>query len=196
MPGSLRCSFCLKEGFRSDKCPCRKATRRTFRPNIETAIFVNIAGKSVKAWLNPSVPETLIGKEVGDLVIGKTGSIPKKTITRKQRKLELISVIPVKISSKLGKVFTIEGQIKDNIPGKIVILGLDALQVLGFRFYIGGQEAKTRTYQSQAPKRFESKPKKRKIAARRVETVNVKEDNDDAISFLDEEERRQILEWK
>lgn len=196
MPSSLSCSHCQRKGIRSDECPCRhsrmKPTTKKPQIYIETSILVRIEGKTVKALFNPSSQKTFLGKAVADLVITITEAVPKKLIIRKKRSLESVTYIPVKIGTRRNNVVTVEGYIDKNIAEKTVILGMDAIKSLGFKFYIGGQEAKARIQRVATSKQANLK---RNTPNKPIGKKQTNEE-DDIISFLDEEERRQILEWE
>lgn len=201
MPGSLKCSYCQRLGVRSDECKCRKPRvsntgRSPTRDNkIEMAIFVIIKGKSVKAWLNPSVSETLIGTHVAEFLIAETTTRPKKMIVRTPKGLELKSSVSVQMYTRRNNIIFVQGHLDRNIPEGIVVLGMEAISALGFKFYVGGQEAKTRVKAVPKPS-----IKTRTFQQRRIVHHNRKEADhhkeDDTISFLDEEERQHILNWK
>lgn len=198
MPSSLKCSYCQRKGVRSDECLCRsskaKPTKGNPQQRIETAVFVKIEGKSVKAWFNPSTQNTLLGKAVADLIIANTAVVPKRVVLRDLNGLKLASRIPTKMCTRRNNIVTVEGYVAPEIPDKIVVLGMDAIKSLGFKFYIGGQQAKVRM---QVPETLKTHSYSKKTANNddNPRFKNEPQKEDDAISFLDEGERRQILDW-
>lgn len=214
LPYSLKCSYCQTRNIRSDQCPCRRTQNKRTAPNhihtskikSETAIFVKVHGKTIRAKLNPSIQETTICRAVADLVKLHTDNVIRKTLIRKPGSFNLVKCIQMQIKSR-NLVAEVDGVINENLPGKVIILGMRAISQLGYKFYVGGQEAKTRVEPS-----ISTKPRKRTLkrkdhesnrkdnhpgrwSIRRQQKEDDSED-DDKLSFLDEEEERLIREWK
>lgn len=207
MPHRLRCSYCQKRNVRSDECACRQPRKanqrkkfhqvapRSLPTKMETAIFVSIYGKKVKALINPSVQETIICQEVAALVKIKTGNTIRKLIRREPGKLTLVSCIQMRLKTKVSKEVQIDGIINGKLKGKIIIIGMEAISAMGFTFIIGGQEAKIRVVKGSPIFKQEAREGPRKNTSKPT-TRQEEEDYDDEISFLDEDEARMIREYK
>lgn len=224
LPSSLKCSFCQRQGVRSDQCRCPQSLEHSrretnpvpnsiFKTRTDTAIFVKVYGKTVRALLNPSVQETTICLPVVELVQTNTGNTVRKLILRQHGSINLVRCIRMKISTRKNMVVEIDGIINEKLSEKIIILGMDAIQKFGFKFFVGGQEAKIR--QRKCIPTIEIKPL---VNIRNATEVNQpgpssntnsetsiqtpmrqrrpSEDNEeDRMSFLDEDEERMIREW-
>lgn len=227
LPHSLRCSFCLRNDVRSDQCPCRRLRQTStscrpdtghFQPKIETSIIVFMYDKAVRAILNPGVQETLIGNKVFEMVKGITGNNTRRVVLRQPGKLSLVSYIKMELCTRRNKVICTDGIIDTKIPDTTILLGMRAIKLLGFMFYVGGQEAKIRESRviSTIPlKQHDTDDNYRHSSCNRAGRNNDREpgihrerrmydqaaayrreaNDEDRMSFLDEEEARQIREW-
>lgn len=217
MPSSLKCSFCRRKDVRSDQCPCRRqAGKKTskslqvpdrIQEKIETAIFVNIYGKTVRALLNPRVQETTICEAVAELVRSESGNLTKKLILRGQGTIKMVYYMKFKVSTRPNNGTHVDGIINPHLAENIIILGMQALQKLGFKFFVGGQEVKTRVQKFSEVKISKTKTPKIRSAvyvnskvskdeARSTTYYNNNEGtDDDGMSFLDPEEAHRIEEW-
>lgn len=212
MPSTLKCSFCQTVGVRSDQCSCRKRRKpktvtkkvnnRFFQEKVETCIFVKIYGKTVRAFLNPSVQETIICEAVATLVKAKTGKDSKKLILRSQGTVKMVYYVKVKMNTRAKNEITVDGIINPNLTEKVIILGMLAIKELGFKFFVGGQEAKAHirkcpvTAQKGSNTRNAARSNRRRQREADDNRRNDEGDNDDdRMSFLDEEEARRIRDW-
>lgn len=220
-PSSLKCSFCQRRNVRSDDCPCRKDKKKTspphLQPKVETAIYVRLYGKTVRTLLNPSIQETTICRAVANLVMANSKTKPRKLILRRSGNIGLVSCIQMTIRTRTHQAITIDGIIEDNLAEKIIILGMQAIQQFGFKFFVGGQEAKVRVekcIELQTRERGDRSSRRttdsrgdtrsRLHSSRKSEqsrgpgrSINhqAEERDEDEMSFLDEEEARMIREW-
>lgn len=223
-PSTLKCSYCQTPNVRTDRCPCRRPTAKPgvahpvpnkyFQNKADIAIFVRMYGKTVRALMNPSVQETVISRSVANWVKEQTDNPLRKLILRNNGKLKLVSCISMTMYTRQHMQITIDGVIDDGITEKIIILGSQAFLAFGHQIYIGGQQSKMRVRPAIAtievrprenlpgssncargPSQSQNqRPTQRAMPAF---TTRRREDNeeDDRISFLDEEEARQIREW-
>lgn len=220
-PSSLKCSFCQRKNTRSDQCVCRRKQRPMRHNNNaeqevvqikrEIAVFVKVYGKTVRASLNPSVQETIVSRAVASWVKSQSGNVFRKLILRRSGKLQMVSAIQMNMYTRRHLNVSTESIIDDTIHEQIIILGMQAIHDFGFQMFIGGQEVKKRTTHcipkmerrvkatAKLPRakicdnnrhrgQFSNQPEQR----RRRETTR----DDDELSFLDEEEAREIREWK
>lgn len=234
MPITLKCSHCLRKGVRSDQCPCQrkktvpqnKPVKKPWQPKIETSILVFMYGKTIRAILNPYAQETLIGKSIAEFVKYESGAKATKMVFRQPGSLSLASSIRMELSTRQNNVKTVNGIISMTLPEKTMVLGMQAIDSLGFRFYVGGQEAKVRIQQviptitSNDRKADQSTSKGKQynnqavnIGKNRVhkqgsqhqedrqqqstsQRYDEDDEDEDKMSFLDEEEAQRIREWK
>lgn len=154
----------------------------------EVAVFVTVYGKTVRALFNPCVQETLISPGVFRWINESSGQTARRVILRRTHSLRMVSSIKMKIGMKRNRQIEIDGVIEDKLKEIVIVLGMRAIRSLGFKFSIGGQEAKMRVNKCVTWKRTAKKVKK-------IQPVRPKDDDEDAISFLDEEEARRICEW-
>lgn len=210
-PSSLKCSFCQRTNTRSDQCPCRRQ-RKTLTnrlvPNrtpekLETFIFVQMYGKTVKALLNPSVQETTICEAVAEFIEMESGNRSRKLILRRQGTIKMVYCMKFKMNTRVKNEIYIDGIIDPQLPGKCIILGIQALQKFGFQFFIGGQESKTRVQKlteikTHKERRVRSATYTNKRSSstnnnnrrRKGGYINSEDETDeDRMSFLDQEER-------
>lgn len=231
-PSSLKCSFCLKKNVRSDQCSCRNTRRNTrdkpsssqrYQTKIETFILVKICGTTVRARLDTSVQETMVCKEIAKLVHEKTGSEYRKKILRCSGNLKLRKFLNMEMYTRSNLQVTIEGIIDDTLSEKIVVLGMRAIDEFGFKFFVGGQEAKVRSTKFTATvegkerkgpcidkrqpycqrrdersRREDEKQYERRSNRELDQDHNDRQDDydDDRMSFLDEKEERLIREMQ
>lgn len=215
LPSSLKCSFCHRRNIRTDQCPCRSShrspqksatPRNVFQEKIETAIYVKVCGKTIRARLNPSVQETMICREVANLVKEQTHAKERKLILREPGNLTMVRCISMKMSTRTQQQVTIDGIISDKITEKIIVIGMQAIKAFGFKFFIGGQEAKMRVSKRISTievKPLDEGPSNRAPMRQRQPFQNAAfrkredySDDDDRMSFLDEDEARMIREMK
>lgn len=167
-PSSLKCSYCQRPNVRSDRCPCRSETKKwhtqrpvnhIFQEKVETAIFVKVHGKTVRALLNPSIQETTISRDVANWVKTNSDNRIRKLILRKSGTIGLVSCIQLNIHTRAHQKIRIDGIIDDKITEKILILGMQAIKDFGFKFFVGGQEARVRV--QKCIRTIEMKPQNR-----------------------------------
>lgn len=200
---TLRCSYCRKQGVRSDECHCRRNRRegnmtRSVSPSpssavdkFEAAVLVTVCKKRVRAVIRSGVQESRIGNGVFEL-INKNGRLnPKRKVIKTITGLELAQTVMINVSIKENQKYNIECVIDRKIPKNEMSLGLKAMVKLGFRISIAGQECRTRKI---TMKRTANNGMKRDRGVKNKD--NKEEDNDDdRISFLDEQEAKRIEEW-
>lgn len=209
-PHRLCCSYCQKKNIRSDECSCRESFKerpkrkiqklpqkpKPSHKRIETAIFVTIYGKTVRALINPSVQETNIGPDVANFIKVTTGNMLRNVVLRRAGSIGLVSCIQMALRTKARKEIKIDGMVNPKLKEKVIVLGMEAISLLGFKFSVGGQQAKTRILKNrpnaEKPKR---KPKENSAQDNNSRQEDDEEDDLDQISFLDEKEAEMIREW-
>lgn len=217
LPGVLKCSHCLRKGVRSDQCPCQRKNKTTkanspaskiWQTKIETSILVFVGGKSIRAILNPYTQETIIGEAVAKLVERESGTRVKKMVLRRSDSLRLESYVQMELSTRQNNVKTINGIISRSIAESSMVLGMQAIDALGFRFYVGGQEAKVRAskiistihIKSRDDDHRESTVRQRGRSSSQGGMRNYQrareDDREERMPFLDKNEGRRRHEWK
>lgn len=220
LPSSLKCSHCQRPNVRSDLCECqhkkRTASRNEFnrqltRTKVETSIFVEICGKTIRALFNPTSQETFIGQDVANLILENSNVRIRKIIIREEGNLSLVSCVKMNMHTRRFQEVTTDGIINNKLAGKIIVLGMRAIHEFGFKFYIGGQEAKTSHREYVLKFRGNSRSTRRMLHPRRRTSHSrnesthrghqdrgsnsQEEQDDDLLSFLDEDEARRIRDW-
>lgn len=141
LPGALKCSFCLRDGVRSDRCPCDRkrsiGNAQRLHPSqtkTETSIIVFMFNKAIRAILNPYTQETMISEALLKFVEHETGNRAKKVVSRLPNGLRLVSQIVMEINTRQSNRKTVNGVLNSSITGYTMVLGMQAITTLGFRF--------------------------------------------------------------
>lgn len=188
--------------MRTDRCPCNHNTSRTERvesremtqevvPDCEPCILISIHHKQIKAIINTDAQETRIGKNVLSMIEEKQKVNPKKKLIKTKYGMELVYTIVVKAGVHSRRKHPIEVIIdpKKILPNEMN-LGLRALQILGSRITVAGQEATYRGAVRRLRKEAETGERRDKgpIPQRNQRADSMSDE--DKMSFLDEEEAR------
>lgn len=105
----------------------------------------------------------------------------------------------VVLRTRKRQQISVDCVISENVSGKIIVLGMQAIKAFGFQFFVGGQEAKMRTLRPTARtnhqrKIVDGRNRTGRNQRQREDSTTEDEDSsdDDRMSFLDEEEARMI----
>lgn len=167
-----------------------------YQNKIETSVLVTIQKKMIRAFINPMVQETTIGKQVAELIESKTRKQPRKTILRRCNSLRMVYCIEMELETPKSKKILLDGIIDHRVEEKVIVLGMQAIKALGFKFWIGGQLAKVRTTRMIIRTPLKNKMKRGNQEANDHRRLEAEDKDEDEISFLDEEEAARIRDWK
>lgn len=201
-----RCAFCRKRGVRTEKCRCTKREEGKSREDnygnfedvpprkaepVEPATLVVVHQKWVKAVVDTGSQESRMGSNVFNLVRAKQNVNPRKHLIKTVYGIESVRSVEVRIGIHQDRKYSVEFIIDSKIPANEIILGMPALKILGYRITIGGKETRERPA-SRILQLGEGRPEE--IPQRTAKSDQELEE--DAISFLDEEEAKRIREWE
>lgn len=200
-PTTPRCMNCRKRGFLAHRCPCsrRKSVAKglestevtpTSSNDCEPCVLISIHHKQVKAVINTDAQETRIGKNVVSLIERFEKVNPKKKVIKSKYGMELVYTLVVRAGVHLRRKYPIEVIIDQKISANEMNIGLRALQILGHRITVAGEEAMYR------PIRVSQGREQRRVRLNRARvrrhTRECSMSDDDKMSFLDEQEAERI----
>lgn len=201
----LRCSYCRKQGVRSDQCKCRsnreydrnrdqgkngQHKRREEGDIYEACLMVSICGKKVRAIVHSGEQESRLGRKVLSWVESNTKVRPKKKVVKTISGLELARTVSVNIGVNKHDKADIDCIIDDRLPVNEISLGMKALVKLGYRITVAGKETTQR--------KLIRKPSKADVSERELRKRKLRRQSSDSESSLSqsEDERERRRDWK
>lgn len=124
-----------------------KPVTKPGQSKIETSILVFMYGKAIRAILDPYTQETLIGESIAEFVKYESGAKATKMVLRQQKSLNLVSRVRMELGTRQHNVRVVDGIISMTLPNNTMVVGMQAIDALGFRFYVESPDSTSHSKQ-------------------------------------------------